>query len=119
MNHLSKFEEHIFSNNRDIVKCQTFRTTMTIKIKTKAIPGHPMTISHCFLHFLPNDKFFNRSKLKALAENKISVTENLKLVLGRVENIMGKRRKCWLQHFLLFPMMFSKGPFERLVKSLN
>ena len=33
---------------------------------------------------------FDRSKLKAFAHNKINVTEKLKSVLERVENIVGK-----------------------------
>ena len=39
---------------------------------------------------LPNDKILNWSKLKAFAEDKINVKEKSKLVLARVENIMGK-----------------------------
>ena len=42
------------------------------------------------LNSLPNVKFLDRFKLKALADDKINVTEQLKFVLGRVENIMGK-----------------------------
>ena len=36
------------------------------------------------------------SRLKAFAANKINVMKKLKFALGRIENIMGKRRKCWL-----------------------
>ena len=32
------------------------------------------------------------SKLKALADNKLYVTEKLKFVLGSLENIMGKKK---------------------------
>ena len=39
---------------------------------------------------LPNDKILDWSKLKAFADDKINVTEKLKFVLGRVENIVGK-----------------------------
>ena len=42
------------------------------------------------LNSLPNDNFADWSKLKARAEGKINVTEKLKLVLERVENIVGK-----------------------------
>ena len=52
---------------------------------------------------LPNVKFLDRSKLKSLADDRISVTEKLKFVLGRVENIMGKGENAGYQHFLLFP----------------
>ena len=38
---------------------------------------------------LPKDNFLDRSKLKALADNKINMTQKLKFVLGMVEN-MGK-----------------------------
>ena len=60
---------------------------------------------------LPNDKSLDWSKLKALKEDKIIVTEKLKFVLGRIENIMGKGEIAGYQHFLLFPKMFSKGLF--------
>ena len=39
---------------------------------------------------LPNEKFLDWSKLKALADNKIKLAEKLKFVLRRVENIVGK-----------------------------
>ena len=39
---------------------------------------------------LPNDKILDPSKLKPFAEDKINVTEQLKFVLGRAENIVGK-----------------------------
>ena len=45
-----------------------------------------------WLNPLPNDKFLDRSKLKDLADDKMNVTEELKFVLGRVENIVGKRQ---------------------------
>ena len=51
------------------------------------------------VNILPNDC----SKLKALANDKIDVTAKLKLVLGRVENIMGKGENAGYHHFLLFP----------------
>ena len=40
-------------------------------------------------------KFLYWSKLKALADNKIDVTENLKFVFGKGRKHIGKRRKCW------------------------
>ena len=61
-----------------------------------------------FCHFqphvncLPNDIFLRWSKLKAFADDKINVTEKLKLVLGRVEKIVGKGEDAGYQHFLLF-----------------
>ena len=38
-------------------------------------------------------------------------------VFDRVENIVGKRRKCWLPEFSPFLTMFSMGFFLRVVKS--
>ena len=38
-------------------------------------------------------------------------------VFDRVENIMGKGENAGYQHFLLFPIMFSKGFFFKGVKS--
>ena len=66
---------------------------------------------------LPNDKILDWSKLKAFADEKINVTEKLKFVLGRVESIVGKGENAGFQHFLLFPQMFSKGLFLRVIKS--
>ena len=64
---------------------------------------------------LPNDIFLGCSKLKAFADNKINVNEKLKFVMGRVENIVGKGENAGNQHFLLFPIMFSKGFFFKVV----
>ena len=50
-------------------------------------------------------------------DDKIYVTEITKFVLGRVENIMGKGENAGYQHFLLFPIMLSKGSFLRVVNS--
>ena len=58
---------------------------------------------------LPNDTFLDRSKLKVFADDKINVTEKLKIVLGRVENIVGKGENAGYQHFLLFPQCFQKA----------
>ena len=37
----------------------------------------------------------------------------LKLVLGRVENIVGKGENAGHQHFLLLPQCFQKASFSR------
>ena len=55
---------------------------------------------------LPNNKILGLYKLKALADNNINLTENLKLVLERIENIVGKGENAGYQHFLLFPQCF-------------
>ena len=64
---------------------------------------------------LPNDKILDcSSKLKAFADNKINVTKELKLVLGREENVVGKEKMLVTNQMLV---LFSKGFFHRGVKS--
>ena len=55
---------------------------------------------------LPNDNFLDLSKLKAFTDDKLKVSEKLKFVLGKVENIVGKGENAGYQHFLLFPQCF-------------
>ena len=61
-----------------------------------------------FFNSVPNDKILDWSKLKAFADNKINVTEKLKFVLGRVENIVGKGENVVYKHVLLFPQYFQR-----------
>ena len=63
---------------------------------------------------LPNDKFLDRSKLKASSDDKINVTENLKFDLGKAENIMGKGQNAGYQQFLLFRQCFQKLAFPEV-----
>ena len=65
-----------------------------------------MTISS-----LPNNKILDVPK--EFADDKIILTKKLKFMLGRVENIVGKKRgECWLPAFFPFPTMFSKAFFS-------
>ena len=63
------------------------------------------------LAVLPNDKNSDRFKLIVFADDKIDVTQKLKLVLGKIENIVEKRKKCWLPAF----SPFSYNVFKRLI----
>ena len=65
---------------------------------------------------LPNDKILDWSKMNAFADNKINVSEKLKFVSDWVENNVGKGENAGYQHFLLFPIMFSRGFFSKVVK---
>ena len=65
---------------------------------------------------LPNDTILDWSRLKALADNKIKVTAILKIILGRVENIVRNGENAGYQHFLLFPQCFQKTPLLGLLK---
>ena len=64
---------------------------------------------------LPNDKNFDWSKLKAFADDK-NVTEKLKFVSERIENILGKGENAGYQHFLLFPKCLQKSSSSGLLK---
>ena len=66
-----------------------------------------------YLTVYETTKFLDCSKLKAFADNKINVTELLKLVLGMVENIVEKEENAGYQHFLLFPQCFKKDSYSR------
>ena len=68
--------------------------------------------NHGLFNSLPDDDILDWSKLKAFADDKIKVTENLKFVLLRVENIVGKGENAGYQHFLLFPQCFLKASFS-------
>ena len=70
-----------------------------------------------WVNSLPDYKFLDLSKLKAFSDEKIDVRENMKFVLGSMENIVGKGEIAGYQHFLLFPQCFQKGYFLKIVKS--
>ena len=55
---------------------------------------------------------FNLSKLSAFADENL---DEAKVVLDRLENILGKGENAGNQHFLLFPQCFEKGFFLRAV----
>ena len=69
-----------------------------------------------FFSPLPNNKISDWSKFKAIADDKINVTEKLKFVLGRVENIVRKGENAGHQHFLLFSQCFPKASFSGSLK---
>ena len=50
--------------------------------------------------------------MKAFADDKINVTEMLKVISGMVENIVGQGENVGYQHFLLFPQCFQKACFS-------
>ena len=58
---------------------------------------------------LPDDKVLGLSKLKAFADDKLNITQNIKVVFHRIKNIVGKEENAGYQHFLLFPQCFQKA----------
>ena len=61
-----------------------------------------------FLNPLPNDKIFDLTKLKALADDKLKVAKMMISLFDRVENTVEKGENAGYQHFLLFPECFPK-----------
>ena len=55
--------------------------------------------------------------MKAFADEKINITQELGFALGMAENIVGKGENGGYQHFLPFSTMFSKTFFLRIVKN--
>ena len=62
---------------------------------------------------LPNDKIFDMTKLKAFADDKLSVAEMAIFLYDKSRKHCGKRRKSWLPAFSSFPTVFSKAFFFR------
>ena len=61
------------------------------------------TVLDLSFNFLPHSYILDQSKLKGFADDKIYVTQRLKCVLGRVENIVGTEgENAGYQHFLFF-----------------
>ena len=68
------------------------------------------------LNPLPNVKILDLSKFKAFADDEIILTQKLKFLLRRVENIVRKGENAGYQHFLLFPPCFQKLSFPEVLK---
>ena len=66
--------------------------------------------------YFVNLPILDLSKSKAFANNKCIVTQNMKVALHRVENIVNTI-KCWLSPFSPFPAMFSKSSFHSIFES--
>ena len=66
-----------------------------------------------WVNSLQKDNILDEYKFKAFAEDKIIAIQKLKVVLGRVENIVGKGENAGYQHFSPFSTMFSKVFFSR------
>ena len=69
---------------------------------------------YLYINRLPDDKILGLPKF---ADDKLNVTQNVKVVFLRIENIVGKEENAGYQHFLLFPQCFQKGILLQCVKS--
>ena len=70
----------------------------------------------CTVNSLPNDEILDLTKFKAFADNKIILTQKLKFMLEREENIVEKGENAGYQHFLLFPQCFQKLSYPEVLK---
>ena len=66
---------------------------------------------------LPENKISDQSKLKAFADDKLNVTQNIKVVFHRTENMVGKEENDGYQQFLLFSECFQTGFFPSASKA--
>ena len=58
---------------------------------------------------LPDDRISALSELKAFADDKVNVIQNINFISHRVENCAGKEENSRYQHFLPFPQCFQKA----------
>ena len=65
------------------------------------------------INSVPNNKMLN---FKAFADDKMIVTQKLKFVLGRLENMVGKGENAGYRHFLLFLQCFLKLSFPEVLR---
>ena len=88
------------------------------KMRVFADVSNVVQIMGFVLNCLSNDKFLDWSKLKAFAHNNINVTQKLKIVLGQLEDTVGKGQNAGYHHFFLFPQCFQKPSFSGSLKVL-
>ena len=85
------------------------------RFKLKAIADDRINVTEKLKFALGRaEKFLDRFKLNAFADDRINVIEKLKFALGRVQNMVGKN--AGYQHFFLFPQCFQQPPFSGLLK---
>ena len=74
-------------------------------------------VIHQYIRPLPVNKILALSELRTLADDKLNVTQNIKFVFHRTENIveMGENTGC--KHLLLFPQCFQKYIFFRVIET--
>ena len=58
---------------------------------------------------LTDDKILDLPIVKAFADDKLNVTQNIKVVFHRIENFVRKEENAGYQHFLPFPQCFQKA----------
>ena len=62
-----------------------------------------------FYNTLQYNKILGLPKLTAFADDKLNVIQDIKIVVHRIKNIVGKEKNAGCQHFLLLPQCFQKA----------
>ena len=62
-----------------------------------------------YIKALQNNKISDCSTLKAFVDDKLNIFKMMISIFDRLENTVGKRRKCWFPAFSPFPTVFSKA----------
>ena len=91
---------------------QCFSTSFSFSGASKVDMGSEGLQPTTFKTFLTDNKILDLSKF---ANDKIIVTQILKFMLGRIENVVGKGENAAYQHFLIFPS-FQKLSFPEVSK---
>ena len=73
---------------------------------TQAYMGLHILLS---LTLYQKDKILGLPEVEAFADDNLNITQNIKVVFHRIENIVGKEENAGYQHFLLFPQCFQKA----------
>ena len=60
------------------------------------------------LNPIPDNKILGLPKLKAFTDDKLNVTQSIKVVFHRIENIVGKEENAGYPHFFPFPQCFKR-----------
>ena len=77
-----------------------------------------VSMTQMTFNFLPNEKNYSLVEIESNCGRQNKLTEKLKFVLGRVENIVGQGENAGYQLFLLFPQRFKKASFSMSLKVL-
>ena len=96
--------------------CVTEHYDMTLAVKMVLNPNTINQSIYQLLTLYQTTKFKIQSKFNVVADDKIIVTQRLKFVFGRIENIVEKEENTGYLHFLFFPQCFQKLSFPEMLK---
>ena len=91
---------------------------MMITKNDNADDAWAMSIPHCFLNPLPDNKILDWSKLKQIEDDIFKFDENNRKFSKRVENTVVKGEITRYEQFLLFPQCFQKACFLEASKGV-